>query len=128
MSDPAAPEVTIRIDGMSVHTHHGVTEAEREVGQRMVFDLELIVPDCGATASDRVEETVDYGELAVLVAELATAESRLTLERLVDLIAREVLDQYPVSRVTVRATKPEPPVPFTMDGASVEVTLSSPGV
>ena len=109
---------------MSVHTHHGVTEAEREVGQRMVFDLELVVPDCGATSSDRVEDTVDYGELSGLVVELATAESRLTLERLVDLIGRQVLDRYPVSRVTVRATKPEPPVPFTMDGASVELTLT----
>lgn len=125
MPDSAAPEVTIRIDGMSVHTHHGVTEAEREIGQRMVFDLELVVPDCGATSSDRVEETVDYGELSGLVAELATVESRLTLERLVDLIGREVLDRYPVARVTVRATKPEPPVPFTMDGASVELTLTS---
>ena len=124
MNESAAPEVKIRIDGMSVHTHHGVTEAEREVGQRMVFDLELVVPDCGATSSDRVEDTVDYGELSGLVAELATAESRLTLERLVDLIGREVLDRYPVSRVTVRATKPEPPVPFTMDGASVELTLT----
>ena len=42
-----------------------------------------------------------------------------------DLIGREVLDRYPVARVTVRATKPEPPVPFTMDGASVELTLTS---
>ena len=125
MSDSAAPEVTIRIDGMSVHTHHGVTEAEREIGQRMLFDLELVVPDCGATSSDRVEQTVDYGELAFLVSDLATAESRLTLERLVDLIAREVIDRYPVSRVTVRAAKPEPPVPFTMDGASVELTLTA---
>ena len=124
MTESAAPEVTIRIDGMSVHTHHGVTEAEREVGQRMLFDLELVVPDCGATSSDRVEDTVDYGALSELVAELATAESRLTLERLVDLIGRQVLDRYPVSRVTVRATKPEPPVPFTMDGASVELTLT----
>lgn len=125
MTESAAPEVTIRIDGMSVHTHHGVTEAEREVGQRMLFDLELVVPDCGATSSDRVEDTVDYGALSELVAELATAESRLTLERLVDLIGRQILDRYPVSRVTVRATKPEPPVPFTMDGASVELTLTS---
>ena len=124
MNESAAPEVKIRIDGMSVHTHHGVTEAEREVGQRMVFDLELVVPDCGATSTDRVEDTVDYGELSGLVAELATAERRLTLERLVDLIGRQVLDRYPVSRVTIRATKPEPPVPFTMDGASVELTLT----
>ncbi|MFZ9669674.1 MAG: dihydroneopterin aldolase [Solirubrobacterales bacterium] len=124
MADRDTSPVTIRIEGMVVHTHHGVSEAERELGQRMLFDLELEVPECGATSSDLVEETVDYGELAELVAELATAESRLTLERLVDLIAREVLVRYPVSSVTVRATKPEPPVPFTMDGASVELTLS----
>ena len=80
MTDSTPPEVTIRIDGMSVHTRHGVTEAEREVGQRMIFDLELLVPGCGATWSDRVEETVDYGELAFLLAEQLKSE-RLSRER-----------------------------------------------
>jgi dihydroneopterin aldolase len=36
-----------------------------------------------------------------------------------------MLDRFSqVRQVTVRATKPEPPIPVVMDGASVEVTLT----
>ena len=53
--------VTIEITGLSLYTHHGVTEAEREVGQRLVLDLRLEVGECDATVTDMVEDTVDYG-------------------------------------------------------------------
>jgi dihydroneopterin aldolase len=41
-------------------------------------------------------------------------------------IAEAIVDRFPVSSVMVRATKPEPPVPQVMDGASVEVTVEAP--
>ena len=31
----------VEITGLSLYTHHGVSEAEREVGQRLVLDLRL---------------------------------------------------------------------------------------
>ncbi len=127
MTDSAHREVEIRLDGVSVRTNHGVTEAEREIGQRMVFDLVMTVPGCGATATDDVEDTVDYGEVSAMLATIATERSRLTLERLVTEIAEAIIGKFPVSSVTVRATKPEPPVPQVMDGASVEVTVEAPG-
>lgn len=114
----------IRLSGLVLYTHHGVGEAERETGQRMIFDLELVPESCGATGSDEVAETIDYGEVAGLVAEIATGERRRTLERLVTVIGESVLDRFPAAAVTVRATKPVPPVPFTVDGASVEITLT----
>lgn len=117
------PVPVIRLDGLVLYTHHGVGEAEREVGQRMIFDLELVPERCGATASDDVIETIDYGEVTELVAELATGARYRTLERLVTVLAAAVLDRFPARSVTVRATKPVPPVPFTMNGASVEITL-----
>ena len=58
---------------------------------------------------------------------MATERSRLTLECLVTEIAEAILERFPVSSITVRATKPEPPVPQVMDGASVEVTVEAPG-
>lgn len=121
------PIPTIRLRGLTLYTHHGVGEDEREVGQRMTFDLDLAPLACGATASDDVAETIDYGAVTELVAELATGARYRTLERLVTVIAEAVLERFPADSVTVRATKPVPPVPFTMDGASVEVTLRRDG-
>ena len=122
---PEPGTVTDRLTGVSVHTNHGVGEAEREVGQRMVFDLELSLGECGATASDELDGTVDYGAVTEELVEAATSQSYLTLERLSTVIGERLLDRFPpVAVVTVRATKPEPPIPVVMDGASVEVTLS----
>lgn len=120
-----ASDVTVRLSGVSVHTNHGVGAAEREVGQRMVFDLELVLGRCGATATDELAGTVDYGAVTEELVGAARARSYLTLERLVTVIGETMLDRFrTVDRVTVRATKPEPPIPVVMDGASVEVALS----
>jgi 7,8-dihydroneopterin aldolase/epimerase/oxygenase len=65
------PEVTIEVSGLSLYTHVGVTEAEREIGQRLLLDLRLDVGDVDATITDRLEDTIDYSavcQLANLVA------------------------------------------------------------
>src|SRR5690242_21919532 len=64
-------EVTIEITGLSLYTHHGVTAAEQEVGQRLVLDLRIEVGECDATVTDLVEDTVDYGEVCTVVALVA---------------------------------------------------------
>jgi hypothetical protein len=55
--------VTIEIVGLSLFTHHGVTAAEREIGQRLVLDVRFEVGEPDALITDRVEDTVDYGEV-----------------------------------------------------------------
>jgi dihydroneopterin aldolase len=122
-SDKAQP-VKIELRGVSVHTRHGVSVAEREVGQRMIFDVDLNLDSCLATVNDELEGTVDYGEATAVLLEAATERSYLTLERLVTVIAGRLLEMSGAGSVRVRATKPEPPIPVVMDGASVEVTLS----
>jgi len=115
------PEVTIEISGLSLFTHHGVTAAEREVGQRVVVDLRLDVPDCDATLTDRVEDTVDYGEVCQAIALAAQQRSYRTLERLCAAIAERLIEDYGVERVWVKCAKPEPPIPLPLEEVSVEL-------
>ena len=119
--DRAEPLVTIEIVGLSLYTHHGVEAAEREVGQRLVFDLSFDVSDCDATVTDRVEDTIDYGEVCQQVALAAQERSYKTLERLCSAIADRMMDRYNADAVTVRATKPEPPIPLPVEEVTVEV-------
>ena len=67
--------VTIEITGLQLFTHLGVTQAEREVGQRLVLDLRLDVGESDATVTDLVEDTVDYAEVCNLVALIAQQRS-----------------------------------------------------
>jgi 7,8-dihydroneopterin aldolase/epimerase/oxygenase len=117
----AAEAVTVEITGLSLYTHHGVSDAEREVGQRLVLDLRLDVGETDATVTDSIEDTVDYAEVCQLVALIAQQRSHRTLERLCSTIANRLLDDYQLEGVWVKATKPEPPIPLSVDEVSVEV-------
>ena len=114
-------EVTIEITGLSLYTHHGVSAAEREVGQRLVLDLRLEVGECDATVTDMVDDTVDYGSVCERVALVAQQRSYKTLERLCSVIADRLLDDFEAEEVWVKATKPEPPIPLPVESVSVEV-------
>jgi dihydroneopterin aldolase len=117
----AEPTVTIEITGLSLYTHHGVEPAEREVGQRLIFDLSFEVGECDATVTDRVEDTIDYADVCQQVALSAQERSYKTLERLCSAVADRMIDRYGAEAVTVRATKPEPPIPLPVDEVSVEI-------
>ena len=116
-----SPTVTIEISGLSLYTRHGVSEAERELGQRLVFDVSFELDGCDATITDRVEDTVDYADVCEQVALAAQERSYKTLERLCSAIADRMIERYSAEAVTVRATKPEPPIPLPVDEVSVEI-------
>jgi dihydroneopterin aldolase len=119
--EASEPLVTIEIVGLSLYTHHGVEEAERSVGQRLVFDLSFDLSQCDATVTDRVEDTIDYADVCQQVALAAQERSYKTLERLCSAIADRMMDRYGADAVTVRATKPEPPIPLPVEEVTVEV-------
>lgn len=117
--------VTIEVTGLSLYTHHGASAAEREVGQRLVLDLRLDLGEADATATDRLEDTVDYAEVCQLVALVAQQRSHVTLERLCATIAERLVSEYELEGVWVKATKPEPPIPLAVESVSVEVWQES---
>ena len=117
----AGEAVTIEISGLSLYTHHGVSDAEQEVGQRLVIDLRMDVGETDATVTDDIADTVDYGEVCQLVALVAQQRSHRTLERLCSSIADRLIADYPVEAVWVKASKPEPPIPLPVEEVSVEV-------
>ncbi|HLL87492.1 MAG TPA: dihydroneopterin aldolase [Thermoleophilaceae bacterium] len=116
------PVVNVDISGLSIYTHHGVGDAERAVGQRLVFDISFELDRCDATVTDELDDTVDYGDVCQQVAFAAQERSFRTLERLCSHIADRLIDRYGVDEVTVRAAKPEPPIPLPVDEVAVEVS------
>lgn len=113
--------VSIDITGLNVYTHHGVTAAEREVGQRLLIDVGFELESCDATVTDELDDTVDYGAVCEQVWLTAQKQSYKTLERLCGAIADHLLDHFGVDSVMVRATKPEPPIPLPVGDVAVEV-------
>ena len=117
------PETSVEIElrGLSIFTHHGVTEAEREVGQRLVIDLRLEVGECDAIVTDRVEDTIDYAEVCEAVALAAQQRSYRTLERLCAAVAQRLVEHFGAESVWIKIAKPEPPIPLPVEEVAVEL-------
>ena len=115
------PEVTIEISGLSLYTHVGVSEAERELGQRLLLDLRIDVGEVDATVTDRIEDTIDYSAVCQMTNLVAQQRTYKTLERLCAAIADRVIEQFDANAVWVKAAKPEPPMALPVSEVSVEV-------
>ena len=113
--------VEVELRGLSIYTHHGVSDAEQEIGQRLEFDVSFDVPDCDAVLTDRLEDTVDYAEVCDIVALAATERSYRTLERLAQVVGQRLIERFGCDSVRVRAAKPEPPLPLAIQEVAVEV-------
>src|SRR5690242_13024977 len=113
--------VEIEVRELSIYTHHGVSEAEQEIGQRLEFDISFDVPDCDAVLTDRIEDTIDYAAVCDIVALAATERSYRTLERLAQVVGERLMERYGSESVRVRAAKPEPPLPLAIQEVAVEV-------
>ena len=98
---------TIELVGLELHGYHGVNEDERRDGQPFVFDVSLEVPD-GTGASDQIEDTVDYRQVAALVREVSDGRAYQLLEALAAALAEAMLERFPpVRSVRVRVRKPQ---------------------
>jgi dihydroneopterin aldolase len=96
------------------------------VGQRLLLDVSFDVPDCDATVTDRLEDTINYSEACDIVALAATERSYRTLERLASVIAERLAERFGSETVRVRAAKPEPPLPLALEEVAVEVIRERP--
>ncbi len=106
--------------------HCGITEEERTVGQRISADLEIALDISKATASDRLEDTVDYVAMCNTVVTIGRKEAYYLLETLAERIAKEILRIFSVSEVTVRLRKCSPPVETIKGYFEIRITRKRP--
>jgi dihydroneopterin aldolase len=101
--------VSVEVRGLETFGPHGVTEAERQAGCRIVLDIAMTV-DAAATATDHIAGTADYGEVARFARTFVAERSFHTLERLCSSLADELEAAHDIAGIRIRAAKPEPPM------------------
>ena len=112
--------VVVQLRGLEIFGYHGVTEDERRSAQPFLYDVEYELAD--APASDRLEDTVDYRDVAACVREISDGRQFRLLEALAGAVADALLGRFPVERVRVRVRKPDVSleVPVAYSAAAVE--------
>lgn len=100
----------LRLRGIQAYGHLGVTQKERELGQRLEADVEIAYTREASRRPDSLDAFVDYEELSRLVrGQIAMARCRL-LETLAEEVALALLAEYDPPRVRVRLRKMHIPV------------------
>jgi 7,8-dihydroneopterin aldolase/epimerase/oxygenase len=112
----------ILIQGIQFYGYHGVQAEERKLGQLFQADVELCLDLREAGQRDDLAASVDYGQVSAAVMEVGTRDPCRLLERLAERIAAALLERFSVQQVTVRVTKPHPPLSNVIGGVSVEIT------
>ncbi|HSL56275.1 MAG TPA: dihydroneopterin aldolase [Acidimicrobiales bacterium] len=100
----------------------GALPEEQVRPQPFEIDLEVRADLRTAGASDRLDDTIDYGSLGAMVAGIVTDERFTLLERMAQRIADAALADSRVRSVTVSVRKVRPPVPFDLDTSGVRIT------
>ena len=110
----------IIIKGLEFYGFHGVPDEEQIVGHRYSIDLE-IEGLFEAEYTDRIAETINYGDVCKVVLEIAQKQQVRTIERLTRIIGETLLESYTmIESLNIILTKKLPPAPYILESASYQ--------
>ncbi|MCD7917522.1 MAG: 2-amino-4-hydroxy-6-hydroxymethyldihydropteridine diphosphokinase [Clostridiales bacterium] len=113
----------IRIRGLRVFAHHGVYEEETRLGQTFVVNATLFLSTRQSGLADKLEDTVNYGEVCQFLTDFLQENTWKLLEAAAEHTCRALLLRYPLLRgVELELEKPSAPIPLPFDGVSVRIS------
>ena len=113
----------ILLEGIEVPAALGVSKAERDMRRPVLIDLELGFRLERAGRSDRLADTLDYGQIYRTVEEVAGTREHRLVEALAERLAGALLSSYPIESCTVSVRK-FAPVAGHLRHAGVRITRS----
>lgn len=123
---PLSPIVryALRLRGIRVHSHMGVSDAERARAQELVVGVDMDLSGDRYPAADELDSAANYAEIVLAADESAREQPYRLLETFALRVARRLVSRWPTAeRVRVSVTKAIVPVTPPTDEATVEVVL-----
>ena len=113
------------LKGIRFHGHHGVPEAERQVGGHYEIDATLSCNLANSGYTDTLTDTIDYSEIVTRIVEIGTQQSFRLIEALAEKIATVILAQFAVQEVHLIVKKLHPPIEQPINYFAVEIFRSN---
>ena len=107
---------------MAFFAYHGMAPTEKLQGQRFFVDVDLYLDLAQAGEGDDIRSTVDYEGVFRTVKDHVEGKRFHIIEALAEAVARSLLRNFPVEKVTVRVRKPSVPIQGILDYTEVEIT------
>ena len=111
----------IHLRGLEFYGYHGALAEEQVLGTRFVVDEDLFLDISQACLSDKLSDTVHYGEVYQLIEHCVTGVKYQLLERLAEEIALQILANFRCNSVRIEVHKPQAPIAGIFRDVSVEI-------
>lgn len=97
---------TVFIEALEVEALIGIYDWERRIRQPLLFDIEMDFDNRVPAASDDIADTLDYKAVSKRVVEYVSQSGFGLVETLAERVAAIILDEFAVSRVRLKLSKP----------------------
>ena len=101
-----APSDTIFLTELKIETIVGIWEWERKIRQTVSIDLEMGADIRRAAASDDIEDTLNYKQVAKRVQQFVADSEFQLVETMAEKTAALILAEFDVPWVQIRVNKP----------------------
>lgn len=109
----------ILVEGIKVYAYHGCLEEESKIGSDYIVDVAVTTNFMKSTASDELEDTIDYVEINQIVEQEMHIRSKL-IEHVAYRILSRIKEKYTsVIGASVKVTKIAPPINGNVDKVAV---------
>ena len=94
------------IEALEIETLIGIYDWERRIRQSLLFDIEMAFDNRKPAASDDIADTLNYKAVSKRLIEYVSASSFGLVETLAERCAEIILDEFSVSHVRLKLSKP----------------------
>lgn len=105
MSQGAAADDRIHIEGLEVFVRIGVPDEERAAPQRLAISLTLWPAKLFSDCDDEIANTIDYAAVCEATKKMLSGGAHKLIETVADKIAMQLLHAFAVRRITVEVRK-----------------------
>jgi dihydroneopterin aldolase len=100
------PMDKVFIEALEIEALIGIYDWERRIRQPLVFDIEMAFDNRKPAASDDIADTLDYKAVSKRLIDYVSQSSFGLVETLAERCAAIILDEFAVSHVRLKLSKP----------------------
>lgn len=107
---------------LQFYGYHGLLPEENKLGQRFNVDIELVVDLTLAGKSDRMEDSIHYGQAYDVIREVVEGDAKNLIEAVAEEIAGNLFGSFDLLQACqVKVVKPDPPIRGHYESVAVEI-------